>query len=121
MLDLINPALALLTIGLGLFGFLAPRYTASALDLDPVKSTMGLSEMRASVGGLFVAMGLVCLISGEPMVYVMLGVAYAGAAAGRLISIIVDKPPMPKALIYFLFEALPAAWLTCMNMPFAPI
>ncbi|MCF6443434.1 DUF4345 family protein [Nereida sp. MMG025] len=116
MLDLINPALALLTIGLGLFGFLAPRFTASALDLEAVKSTMGLSEMRASAGGLFVAIGVVCLISAEPMTYVMLGVAYTGAAAGRFISIVIDKPPMPKALVFFLFEALPAAWLITWNI-----
>ena len=115
MLDLINPALALLTIALGLFGFLAPRYTAEALDLQTVGSTMGFSELRASAGGLFVAVGLTCLMTGAPWAYGMLGVAYAGAACGRLVSIVVDGPPMPKALIWFLFEAVPAAWLIWAN------
>ena len=57
MIDVLNVIAALLTIGFGLFGFLAPRYTASALDLAPTDSAMGLSEMRASVGGLFVVAG----------------------------------------------------------------
>ena len=111
MVDLINTGLALLTIVLGGFGLIAPRYTAEVLDLTPSGSTMGLSELRASAGGLFVAMGLVCLWTGAPWAYGMLGVAYAGAAIGRLTSIVLDKPPMPKAFVWFLFEAIPAAWL----------
>jgi hypothetical protein len=111
MLDLIDPALAVLTIGLGLCGFLAPRWTASTLDLAPTDSTMGLSEMRASAGGLFVAVGAACLITGAYWAYLMLGVIYAGAATGRLLSILVDKPPLRKATVFFLFEAIPAAWL----------
>lgn len=111
MLGYIDPAIALITIAFGAFGFVAPRYTARALDLAPDGSTMGLSEMRASVGGLFVAVGLFCLVTGRPEAYTMLGIAYAGAASGRLLSMIVDKPPQPKALVWFAFEAVPAAWL----------
>lgn len=115
MIDLINIATALLTIALGLFGFLAPRYTASALDFAPTGTTMGLSELRASAGGLFVALGLVCLVSGAEGAYAMLGVAYAGAAAGRLLSIVLDRPPLRKATLWFGFEALPAVWLLAAN------
>lgn len=115
MTEFLNIALALLTLSLGLFGFLAPRYTARALDLSPADTTMGLSEMRASVGGLFVALGGFCLISGAAGAYAMLGVAYGGAATGRLVSILVDRPPLRKAGVYFLFEALPAAWLLWAN------
>ncbi len=115
MIDAVNIALALLTIVLGSFGFLAPRYTAAALDLTPTDTTMGLSEMRASVGGLFIALGLYALISGEPSAYFMMGVAYAGAAAGRLLSILRDAPPFRKAVVYFLFESIPAVWLILAN------
>ena len=116
MLDLVDPALALLTLVLGLFGFIAPRYTAGVLDLAPTRTTMGLSELRASAGGLFVALGAGCLILNDPLAYAMLGIAYLGAGAGRLISIVVDKPPFRKAFLYFLFEALPAAWLILTNL-----
>ncbi|WP_136441566.1 DUF4345 family protein [Pacificoceanicola onchidii] len=115
MIDLINSAIALLTIALGLFGFLAPRYTAEALDFKLADTTMGLSELRASAGGLFVIMGLACLITGASGAYAMLGVAYAGAALGRLLSIVLDKPPLRKATLWFAFEALPACWLLAAN------
>ena len=116
MIETLNVIAALLTIGFGLFGFLAPRYTASALDLTPTTSTMGLSEMRASVGGLFVAMGLFAIWTGLPMAYAMIGVAYVGAAIGRLVSILVDKPPFKKTLLYFSLEAGPAAYLLLANL-----
>lgn len=116
MITYLNPALALLTIAFGLFGFLAPRYTASALQLRTDGGTMGLSEMRASVGGLFVAMGLFALLSAAPMAYAMIGIAYAGAATGRLLSIFVDKPPRRKAMVFFAFEAVPAAYLILANL-----
>ncbi|OSQ51232.1 DUF4345 family protein [Marivita geojedonensis] len=116
MIDILNILAALLTIAFGAFGFLAPRFTADALDLEPRGSTMGLSEMRASVGGLFVMLGLTCLWIGAPMAYAMMGIAYAGAAAGRGLSLVLDGPPMPKALIYFGIEAALAAWLILANL-----
>lgn len=116
-MDYINAAIALLTVFFGAFGFLAPRYTASALDLAPTKSTMGLSELRAGSGGLFVAMGLWCLITGDGAAYFALGVAYTGAALGRTLSIILDKPPIKKAAVFWAFEGPPAAFLIWANWP----
>ncbi|MBT8411671.1 MAG: DUF4345 family protein [Octadecabacter sp.] len=117
MLELINPAIALLTILFGGFAFLAPRYTADALDLETTTSTMGLSELRAGSGGLFVVMGLWCLLTGDPQAYFALGVAYAGAGLGRAVSIALDKPPLKKALVFLAFEWPPAAFLICYNWP----
>lgn len=117
MFDLINPLIALLTIAFGAFGFLAPRYTAGALDLETGASTMGLSELRAGSGGLFVAMGLWCLLTGDPVAYFALGIAYAGAGAGRMLSILMDRPPLTKALVFLAFEWPPAAWLIWANWP----
>ncbi len=116
-MDYINAALALLTVGLGAFGFLAPRYTASALDLAPTRSTMGLSELRAGSGGLFVAMGLWCLLSGAPNAYFALGIAYLGAGTGRFLSILLDSPPRSKAAVFLAFEWIPAALLIWLNWP----
>ncbi|SLN14146.1 DUF4345 family protein [Pseudooctadecabacter jejudonensis] len=116
-MDYINIAIALLTIAFGAFGFLAPRYTAGALDLEPTGSTMGLSELRAGSGGLFVAMGLWCLITLDPVAYFALGVAYLGAGAGRALSIVTDKPPFKKALVFLAFEWPPAAYLMWANWP----
>ncbi|WP_179141891.1 DUF4345 family protein [Salibaculum halophilum] len=113
---LIDILIALLTIGFGGVGFLAPRYTADTLDLAPTGSTMGLSELRAGSGGLFVALGLWCLVAGAPA-YFALGIAYLGAGAGRALSILRDRPPVKKALIFLAFEWPPAAWLLWAHWP----
>ncbi|MEL7345260.1 MAG: DUF4345 family protein [Pseudomonadota bacterium] len=115
-MDLFNPILAILSIAMGAFGFLAPRYTAQALDLTPGNTTMGLSEMRASVGGLFVATGIACLVLGDPLAYLMMGVAYTGAATGRLLSCLVDRPAVTRAWIFFAIEAAMAIALLAINL-----
>ncbi|NNK77634.1 MAG: DUF4345 family protein [Litoreibacter sp.] len=117
MIDTLNIIAALLTIGFGAFGFLAPRFTMGALDLEDGGSHMGLSEIRASVGCLFVAIGLFCLILGAPEAYVMMGVAYSGAALGRATSLFLDSPPLRKAFLYFAIEAALAVWLIAANLP----
>ncbi|MEO9684190.1 MAG: DUF4345 family protein [Tateyamaria sp.] len=116
MIDFLNIVAALLTIGFGLFGFIAPRFTAEALDLAPTKSTMGLSEMRASVGGLFVVAGLAAIRLGAPLAYAMIGFAFAGAALGRVLSLIFDKPPVRKVLIFGGIETALSAWLLLANL-----
>ena len=115
MTAVLNVIAALLTVGFGLFGFLAPSYTATALDLAPTNSNMGLSEMRASVGGLFVVTGLACLFLNNPMAYAMLGVVYAGAALGRFVSVVVDNPPLVKAVTFGGIELALALWLILAN------
>ncbi len=120
MITALNVIAALLTIGFGLFGFLAPSFTANALDLAPTKSTMGLSEMRASVGGLFVVTGVAVLWLNNPLAYVMLGVVYAGAALGRFVSVALDNPPLVKALTFGGIELILALWLILANINKAP-
>ncbi|WP_299785337.1 DUF4345 family protein [uncultured Marivita sp.] len=117
MIDILNITAALLTIALGAFGMLAPRYTAGVLDLRTGDTTMGLSELRASAGGMFVIVGGACLWLGEPWAYAMMGFVYLGAGLGRALSLIIDKPPFPKTHLYFLFEAVFAAWLLIVNLP----
>lgn len=116
IVDILNMTAAVLSIILGGFGFLAPRYTAEVLDLKTGETTMGLSELRASVGCMFIAVGGACLWLSEPWAYLMLGVVYLGAGTGRALSLILDNPPFPKAHLYFLFEAVFAAWLILANV-----
>ncbi|WP_299653036.1 DUF4345 family protein [uncultured Tateyamaria sp.] len=116
MIDIINIVAALLTIAFGLFGFLAPRYTAAALDLATTDSTMGLSEMRASVGGLFVVAGLAAIWINAPLGYAMIGFAFTGAALGRALSLLFDKPPVKKVLVFGGIEAALALWFLGANV-----
>lgn len=117
MTDTFNIIAALLTLGFGAFGFLAPAYTASALDLAPTNSTMGYSELRASVGGLFVIAAIAGIWLNHPAAWAMLGFAYAGAALGRAVSLALDNPPVAKVLVFGGIEAALAAWLILANLP----
>ena len=115
MIEILNSVAALVTIGLGCFGWLAPRYTAGALDLETGTSTMGLSELRASAGCLFVALGLGAIVIGTPMAYLMMGLAYLGAAVGRATSGVLDNPPTRKVWVFFAVEAALSGWLILAN------
>ena len=68
------------------------------------------------MGGLFVAAGLAALWLGEPLAYAMIGFAYAGAALGRVLSLLFDAPPLRKLLTFGGIEAALAAWLLLANL-----
>ena len=104
-MEILNTIFALTSIALGCFGWLAPKYTMDALDLTAGPSTMGASEVRASVGCLFVGMGIGALLIGSPAAYLMLGFCWTGAAAGRLTSVLLDGAGRKKWL-YFWIEAI---------------
>jgi len=113
-MDYINVALALISIALGLFGWLAPRYTMSALDLSAGPTSMGPSEIRASVGALFVGLGIGALLIGTGTAYLMLGAAWAGAAIGRGTSLVLDGQTAKK-WVYFGVEAAVALAAIALN------
>jgi hypothetical protein len=104
-MDIINIIFAIVSIGLGCFGWLAPRFTMGALDLHGGETTMGMSEVRASAGALFVGMGIGALWLGTPEAYLMLGFCWTGAAMGRLTSLVLDGATRQKST-YFAVEAV---------------
>lgn len=116
MTDFLNILGALLSIGFGAFGFLAPRFTAGVLDLQTTATNMGLSEMRASVGCLFVGLGLGALFLSTPTAYAMVGFAWGGAAVGRLVSCLAENRDNRKAWFYFAVEAVVSIALLAINL-----
>ncbi|MDG4648954.1 DUF4345 domain-containing protein [Roseibacterium sp. SDUM158017] len=115
LVDLINMAVALLTIGLGLLGWLAPRWTMQQLDMVAGPSHMAYTEISAVSGCLFVALGLGAMVLNEPMGWVVMGIAYAGAAVGRVTSIFRDNAGSRQAWTFFGSEAALASWLLIAN------
>ncbi|MEM7724208.1 MAG: DUF4345 family protein [Pseudomonadota bacterium] len=115
-IDLINMGVALLTIVLGMMGWLAPRWTMQQLDMQSGPSNMAYTEVSAVSGCLFVGMGLGALILNEPLAWVVLGLAYAGAAVGRVTSILRDNAGSRQSWTFFGCEAGLAAWLVLANL-----
>lgn len=115
MIELINIALALVTIALGAIGWLAPRYTMDLLELAPTRSTMGVSEIRAASGALFIGLGLGAIALSTPLAYAMVGFAWAGAAIGRLTSLVADGVTRQKTT-FFAVELTVAALLLGLNL-----
>lgn len=89
-MDAINIAGAVLTAGFGLLGLLAPARAARFVGLKAI-SKPGQSEFRATYGGLFIALGVGPLIIREPAFFALAGFCWLGAAAGRGLSIVVDR------------------------------
>lgn len=102
---------ACLTLGLGLLGLFAPANAAALTSLSPVGPN-GRSEMRATYGGLFAAMGVSCLVTQAEGVFLTVGMAWIGASIGRLWSVVVDQNLSPKNLGGVAFECLIGLMLT---------
>ncbi len=116
MIDALNIAFAMFSIVLGLIGWLAPRYTMAALDLETAGSTMGVSEIRAASGALYVGAGLGALFLATPAAFAMLGFVWGGAAIGRITSIVADANPTRLKYMFFGIEAAVAGALLVPNL-----
>lgn len=93
-----------ITAALGMLGLLAPRTIADFVSIEPV-GPIGKSEIRATYGGFFLLFGIVCLFSGTPATFHILGYGWLGAAAGRLFSFLPDRAFSGKNLAAVAFEA----------------
>ena len=101
---------ALITIGLGILGAIAPHLAARLVSISPIGG-FGVSEVRATYGGLFIALGGACLVLDSPMAYAVAGAAWLGAATMRIPSLFLDKGAFPKAIGGAAVEALPGLLL----------
>jgi hypothetical protein len=81
------------TIGLGVFGLLKPVETGAFVGITQVGSR-GISEIRATYGGLFLALGTFAFINeGAGQV---VGIGWLGAATARGVSILWDRSYDPR-------------------------
>jgi hypothetical protein len=74
---------ALVTLGMGGLGLLRPSAAARLIGLEP-RGRLGGSELRATYGGLFAALGLFALATRDEVAFTMAGAAWLGAAAARV-------------------------------------
>lgn len=74
---------ALLTATLGGLGLLRPTAAARLIGLEPT-GRLGRSELRATYGGLFFALGAFALAARDEVAFALLGAAWLGAAGARV-------------------------------------
>ncbi len=76
----------------GLYALVLPRSVEGFTGLR-IGSPRGVTEVRAIFGALFLALGLVPLVSGEPAMVFLAGMIYLAVALVRAFSIFLDGSP----------------------------
>jgi hypothetical protein len=107
---LLGNAGALATAALGALALIRPAAAAAFASIQPV-GVIGISEVRATYGGLFLALGGYALASQAPAAFFVAGLAWLGAAGGRCVSVLADRSTSPKNLGGVVFEAVIGALL----------
>ena len=102
MFSIVKIIICILTAVTGVFSLLLPNSTISFTGLQPLGGR-GISEIRAVLGGLFIALGIAPLVfRGDT--FKMLGWAYLGIALVRLVSIFFDNSSVPSNWISLAVE-----------------
>ena len=110
MFEILNMIGAIGTIGMGLLGLVFPDTAARFTGLRAT-TPEGQSEFRATYGGLWIPLGLVPILTQEPITFFMVGLAWFAAALGRVVSIILDQTNTYKNWAAVAFEAIFAVLL----------
>ena len=93
------------TILTGLYSLLRPTTLTGFTGLSP-EGGRGITEIRAVLGGFFIALGAAPLFLNSPVAYMMLGIAYLGVALVRGISMFVDKSVVQSNVISLVVEII---------------
>ncbi len=101
---------ALIVLGLGVLGLIWPKTAADFVRITPVDTT-GLSEIRATYGGVFLGLGVAALMMNQSSVYHAIGIGFTAAAISRAMSVVVDRSRKPHNFAGIAFEGVIALLL----------
>ena len=93
------------TIATGFISLIWPRSVRGFTGLN-VEGGRGITEIRAVLGGFFVALGAAPLILNAAAAYQMLGIAYLVVAVTRAVSMFVDKSVVQSNIISVVVEII---------------
>ena len=93
------------TIATGLYSLVAPKSVRGFTGLE-LPGGRGVTEVRAVLGGFFIALGAAPLIFQSPDMYLMLGVAYLVVGVVRAVSMFVDQSLVKSNFISLAVEIL---------------
>jgi len=109
VLQILQIVAALATAATGLFSMLAPTKVTGFTGLQPVGGR-GITELRAVLGALFIALGVAPLFLGATA-YLMLGIGYLAIGAVRAVSMILDRSVVQSNVISLATEIVLGAIL----------
>lgn len=101
---------AVLSMLAGVMGLVWPRQVGARIGLA-TPSLLGVSEVRATYGGLFIGAGVAVLLSGSTTAAKVLGAAWAGAFAARALSVVIDRSRAKDNAAGLVIEGVMAALL----------
>ena len=96
---------AIATIVTGLISLLRPRSVRGFTGLS-AEGGRGITEIRAVLGGFFVALGAAPLLLNATAAYQMLGIAYLVVGATRAVSMFVDDSVVRSNIISLVVEVV---------------
>ncbi|MBI5354712.1 MAG: DUF4345 family protein [Chloroflexi bacterium] len=102
-IQILHITAAVATILTGLVSLLKPESVTGFTGLHP-EGGRGITEIRAVLGGFFIALGAFPLFVQSPIAYMMLGVAYLAIALVRGVSMFVDKSVTQSNVISLVVE-----------------
>jgi hypothetical protein len=103
-MELIPLVGAVFTLALGALGLVAPKKVANLVGIVP-EGKLGLSEVRATYGGIFIGLGAACLWFQQSEVYIAVGLAWFLAAVSRTVSLFLDQSFSGKNVGGIIIEA----------------
>ena len=103
ILQILQIIAAIGTIVTGLISLFWPRSVKGFTGLS-AESGRGITEIRAVLGGFFVALGAAPLILNATAAYQMLGIAYLVVGGTRAVSMFVDKSVVQSNIISLVVE-----------------
>ena len=103
VVDILQVIAAVATVLTGLISLIWPRAVRGFTGLN-AEGGRGITEIRAVLGGFFVALGVTPLILGVPATYQMLGIAYLVVAGTRAVSMFVDDSVVRSNIISLAVE-----------------
>jgi len=105
VLQILKIIAAVGTIVTGLVSLIRPRSVQGFTGLS-APGPRGITEIRAVLGGFFIALGAAPLILKAPAAYRMLGIAYLAVAVVRAVSMFVDRSVVQSNIISLAVEII---------------
>lgn len=104
-LEVLQIIIALATIATGAVSLFCPESIRGFTGLV-AEGPRGITEIRAIMGGVFIALGVAPLILGAPEAYRTLGITYLVIAVIRAVSMVVDRSVVSSNVISLVVEIL---------------